>query len=114
MAQRQRQLRKTLPKNILGDSDSENELVRSLEPPLKQAKLEVTKNDSLMVAPRGFPNAPNVFSDSCLLVSIAIGTLYHEAQAETDTKKRRALERSVTDINAKDKNNISRRRLQIG
>ena len=30
MAQRQRQLRKKLPKNILGDSDSENELVSPL------------------------------------------------------------------------------------
>ena len=74
-------------------------------------KLKATKSDSLIASPRGFPNAPNVFSDSCLLVSIAIGTLYHEAQAETDAKKRQALERSVTDINAKVKNNKSRRNL---
>ena len=62
--------------------------------------------------PCGYPENGTIFSQNCLLASIAVGTLYHEAQEEANEKKRRALERTITDINSDDKSNqISRRNL---
>ena len=87
--------KKRLPKDIL-DSEEENELVGGMgQPPAKKVKTEyvpdenLIRNDSVIAVPSGFPDSPFAFTDSCLLVALAIGTLYHEAQAEKDPKKRK-------------------------
>ena len=104
--------KRKLPRNILGDSDDENELVGSLEPPNKRLKCETKKADSLLPLPLGFKNNENAFRNNCLLASIGVGVLYHEAQMEDDPKKRQAKERMITDINSKDKKNqITRQNL---
>ena len=97
----------------MGDSDDENKLVGScFEPSSKSMNKRVKNDDKLVRVPRGFPNQPNAFANNCLLVSIAIGTLYHEAQAELDPKKRQALERVIIDINSNDlKKHVTRRNL---
>ena len=40
----------------------------------------------LLKTPKGFPAVKDAFKSNCLLASIAIGTLYHEAQTESDPK----------------------------
>ena len=62
-----------------------------------------TRNDCLIPTPEGFPSSEFAFSESCLIVAIAIGMLYNEAQDEKNAGKRKYLERSVTDINSNDK-----------
>ena len=101
--------KKRLPKNII-DSDEENDLIGS-PPPAKTAKMETppsgkkTRNDCLIPLAAGFPSQSRAFKDNCLIVSLAIGVLYHEAQEEKDPQKRNMMERAVTNINSEDKKN---------
>ena len=90
------------------DSDEENEVVGS-DPPEKKIKTESfpddkrIRHDCVIPVPLGYPNSPTAFVDNCLIVSLAIGTLYNEAQEERDEKKRKYLERNLANINSEHK-----------
>ena len=79
--------KRKLPRNILGDSDDENDFVGSAEPPNKKIILETKRLDSILKIPNGYPSSPKAFENICLLTSIAVGILYHEAQAEAESQK---------------------------
>ena len=68
------------------------------------------KKRALVEIPRGFPKKPRAFETNSLLVSTAIGFLFHAAQAlEYSEEKKKAL-RSVTAIHSK----MPRRQNQVG
>ena len=96
--------KKVLPKNILRtESEDESDLVGVSNNEM------LTKNEKVSIylfkTPQGFPAQPLLFKNNCLLVSVAIGTLYHEAQTESDSKQRLYKERCVTYINSTCKTN---------
>ena len=74
----------------------------------KRRKKDPNVSLYLLKTPKGFPAVKDAFKSNCLLASFAIGTLYHEAQTESDPKMRQFKERRVTYINStsKSRNNM--------
>ena len=101
---------KKLPINILQtNSDDEEDLVGGFDDGSNRRKKKGNVSVYLLSIGAGFPARPTAFRSNCLLVSVAAGILYHEAQMESDPKKRKYKERCVTYINsACKKNKISR------
>ena len=63
------------------------------------------KRSCLIEKLTGHPRHPHAFETSSFLVSMAIGFLYHAAQALNDGKERMKATHSVTEINSRDPDN---------
>ena len=80
-----------------------------MTPPEKKIKTESfpddkrIRHDCVIPVPLGYPNSASAFVDNCLIVSLAIGTLYNKAQEEKDEKKRKYLERSLANSHSEHK-----------